>query len=176
MWVTIHTALREFGHAYVCCDWRSYPSIVETAKRTGMESKNLLVWDKGGAGLGSNYANTHEFLAFFSRMPPATGVMTQDRRSGQRSVYASNILRFGRPHGDDRQHNAAKPVAMLRQLIVNSTDPGERVLDLFGGSGSTAVAAAAEGRVGLVMEQEPSLIDVVGVVVPQDDAAVSATR
>lgn len=160
MWRAIHAALDDYGHAYVHCDWRSYAAIVEMARGSGMESKNLLVWDKGGSGLGSNYANTHEFVAFFARIPKS-GAMTGTRKTGARSVFASNVLRYNRPTGDDRQHNAAKPVEMLREFVKNSCDPGARVLDLFGGSGSTAIAAAAEGRVALVMEKEPAMVDVI---------------
>lgn len=160
MWRTIHRALEDFGHAYVCCDWRSYPSVVMTAKGSGMDSKNCIVWDKGGSGLGSNYANTHEFVAFFARLPPS-GAMTGSRKAGQRSVFASNIMRHNRPTGDDRQHNAAKPVDLLRNLIRNSSNEGDRVLDLFAGSGSCGVAAAAEDRCSLMLEKEPAMVDVI---------------
>lgn len=160
MWRAIHAAVEDFAHAYVCCDWRSYAAIVDTAKGSGMDSKNCLVWDKGGSGLGSNYANTHEFIAFYARIPPS-GAMTANRKAGQRSVYASNIVRHNRPHGEDRLHNAAKPVDMFRDFVKNSSEPGDRVLDLFGGSGTTAIAAAAEGRVALIMEKEPAMVDVI---------------
>src|SRR5207237_245118 len=46
-----------FAHVYVCCDWRSWPSWWEVAKLTGLAPKNLVVWDKGGGGLGNNFAN-----------------------------------------------------------------------------------------------------------------------
>lgn len=160
MWRTIHGVLEDFGHAYVCCDWRSYPAMRETSKGTGMDPKNCIVWDKGGAGLGSNYANTHEFVAFHARIPPS-GAMTGSRKTGQRPVFASNVMRHNRPTGDDRQHNAAKPVPLLRDLITNSSEPGQRVLDLFAGSGSTALAAIAEERVALCMEKEPGMVDVI---------------
>lgn len=158
MWRAVHSCLPDFGHAYICCDWRSYPAVRECSKGSGMEPKNCIVWDKGGAGLGSNFANTHEFIAFHTRMPP-TGAMTSGQRTGQRSVYSSNIVRHNRPTGEDRQHNAAKPVAMLADFVKHSCDPGGRVLDLFAGSGSTLVAAAAEGRIGLGMEKNPAEVD-----------------
>lgn len=160
MWRAAWAALPDFGHAYVFCDWRSYPAVRETAKGSGMEPKNCIVWDKGGAGLGSNYANTHEFVAFHARIPPS-GAMTSGRRTGQRPVYASNVMRHNRPTGDDRQHNAAKPVDLIRDLVKNSSEPGGRVLDMFAGSGSTALAAIAEGRVALLVEKDPAMVDVI---------------
>ncbi len=123
--------LPEFGHAYIHCDWRSYATLWDGFRAAGLTPKNCLVWDKGGAGLGANYANTHEFVAFWSRLPPEKA-MTASRKRGQRTVAASNILRFQRPTGDDREHNAAKPVAMLAELIENSSDVGDVVVDFFG--------------------------------------------
>lgn len=152
-------SLELFAHAYVHCDWRSWAALWEAARRAGLAVHNALVWDKGGAGLGRHYANAHEFVCFLAKLPPSPA-MTNRRRSGQRFVNTSNILRYPRPVGDERLHNAAKPVPMLEQLIGNSTDPGEVVLDLFLGSGSTLIAAERTGRRCFAMEAMPSWCDV----------------
>lgn len=153
MFRQVRRSLREFGHAYVSCDWRSWPAIWEAAKVEAVTAKNCLVWDKGGAGLGSNYANTYENVGFFAVLPRQTAM--GNREAGQRAVFESNVLRYPRPTGEDRMHNAAKPVAMLAFFVVNSSEAGERVLDLFLGSGSTLVAAEQTARVGLGMEVDP---------------------
>jgi DNA modification methylase/predicted nucleic acid-binding Zn-ribbon protein len=150
---------RLFGHIYIFCDWRSWPSWWEEAKGLHVEPKNLLVWDKGGAGLGSNYANTYELVGFFAHMPP-TKAMAGQRKTGQRSVFKSNILRFDRVTGADRLHNAAKPVELLRELLDNSTEPGGTVVDLFLGSGSTLIAAEELGRRCLAADVDPKWCDV----------------
>lgn len=148
-----------FAHAYFFCDWRSWPSIWEASKSVPeVVPKNCLVWDKKGAGLGANYANTHEFIGFFMKLPQQTAM--RHREAGQRPVHKPNILRFNRVSGDERHHNAAKPVAMMRELIENSTQPGERVLDPFCGSGSTLVGAQQIGRVCLTSEIEPFNADI----------------
>lgn len=148
-----------FGHAYLFCDWRSYPTIVMAAKGIAtLELKNTLVWDKGGSGLGSNYANTHEFVAFFHKLPPQTAM--GHRAAGIRPVHKPNILRFNRPTGDERKHNAAKPVALCRELIDNSSGPGDVVCEPFCGSGSTMVAADQLGRVCVAFDLEPKWVDV----------------
>ena len=151
--------LEMFGHAYVHCDWRSWAALWEAARRAGLAVHNALVWDKGGAGLGSHYANAHEFVCFLAKLPPSP-VMTNRRRSGQRSVNASNIMRYGRPRGDERLHNAAKPVPMLEEFLRNSTDEGDLVLDLFLGSGSTLIAAERTGRRCRATEVMPAWCDV----------------
>lgn len=153
-------ALKPFGHAYVCCDWRSWASWWEVAKGTGVAPKNMIVWDKGGAGLGNNYANTHE-LVFFGAAIPKRVRMTVDV-AGQRPVLDSNLWRIPRvPAGEERVHNAQKPVELVARAVRNSTEQGERVLDLFAGSGTTLIACEQEERRGLAVEIDPAWCDVV---------------
>lgn len=156
---TARELVKPFAHIYAFCDWRSYPTLVHGARSAQLAAKNLLVWDKGNAGLGSMYANSHELVAFFVREPKQTA-MTGNMATGHRQVFASNILRFNRTSGADRQHNAAKPVGLCIELVKNSSDDGARVLDLFLGSGTTIVAAHKTGRIGLGMEMEPRYVAV----------------
>lgn len=148
-----------FGHIYVFCDWRSYPTIVDQARRAaGLTLKNALVWDKG-AGLGGMYSNAYELIAFFSKMPKATA-LKGGKPAGERTVSKPNVLRYQRPHGDERQHNAAKPVPLLEELIQNSTDLGQRVADPFCGSGSTLIACEKLGRKCVTIELDPANADI----------------
>lgn len=151
--------LEWFGHCYMFCDWRSWPSVWEVTKNVPhMEPKNLLMWDKGGAGLGSNYANTYECIAFMAKLPKQTAM--GNRASGQRPVHKPNVLRHNRVTGTDRLHNAAKPVALMRELLENSTGPGDHVLEPFTGSGSTIIAADQTERVCFAIEIDPGWVDV----------------
>lgn len=150
----------EFAHVYVFCDWRSWASWWEMAKQAELKVKNCLVWDKGDFGMGANYPNAHEFILFAANMA-RDPTMTSKRRTGQRQVLnQANILRFPRAAGEDRQHNAAKPTALLGLLIENGTDPGQSVIDPFLGSGSTLVAAEKAGRVCYGLEIDPKWCDV----------------
>lgn len=158
----IAARLRWFGHAYVHCDWRSWASVWEGLQRGGLSPKNCLVWDKVSAGLGSSYANTHEFVGFFAKLPPEGAVMRRAGYEGQqRTVHRPNLLRHDRVRGEEREHNAAKPVALLEELIANSSDAGELVLDLFGGSGSTLIAADRAGRRCVTVEKDPKWCDAI---------------
>lgn len=162
----VERTLKPFGHAYVCCDWRSYAMLWESSRaaRTGgaygVWPKNCIVWDKGGSGLGSNYANTYELVAYFMKLPTPKAMKGSSER-GIRSVLKPNIVHENRPHGDDRQHNAAKSPALFRGFVENSTDAGERAVDFFGGSGTTLVACEQLGRVATVFEVEPKYCDVI---------------
>jgi DNA modification methylase len=157
MWRTIAGHVKRFAHCYVHCDWRSWSAIWEAGKRAKLTPRNMIVWDKGGFGLGDNYANNHELIAFFALLPAAK--MTNPT-TGQRPVYKPNVVHHARPGGQDRLHNAAKPVGMLSDLIVNSTDDGGTVLDLYAGSGSVLIAAHNTGRVSWSAEKEPGWCDV----------------
>lgn len=143
-----------FGHAYVFCDWRSWAAWMHAARTVGLTVKNKLVWDKGGSGLGSMWAQTYEEIGFFTKTPPAKA-MSSNKLTGERTVYKPNVLRANRPSGKDREHNAAKPVGLLCELIEAAVDQGGVVLEPFCGSGSTLVACEAKGATCLAMEIEP---------------------
>ena len=150
---TVHGLLPTFGHVYVFCDWRSWATLWHGAKVGKIAPHNMLVWDKGGAGLGSHYANAHEIIFFGAKMPVMkTMIQARERETGQRVVHKSNVLRFARARGDERLHNAAKPRPLVEQLIQNSSDPEQGVIDLFCGSGTTLVACETTGRRCLTME------------------------
>ena len=151
----------EFAHVYVHCDWRSYATLWHGLKSARLTPKNCIVWDKGHFGLGGMYGNAHEFVAFFARLPPQKA-MTSGNKRGQRPVLGcANIFKASRVTGEERQHNAAKPVELLAWLIENSSEPGDLVLDLFGGSGSTLIAAEKTRRRCAMMEMEPRFADVI---------------
>ena len=85
--------------------------------------------------------------------------MVSDGKKGHRMVHKPNMLRFSRPSGDDRHHNAAKPIGMIEQLIENSSNVGDVVLEPFSGSGTTILASERQGRACLAMEIEPACGD-----------------
>jgi DNA modification methylase len=58
-------------------------------------------------------------------------------------------------------HLTEKPVELAARAMEYSTKRGERVLDLFGGSGSTLIAAEQMGRSALLMEIDPAYCDVI---------------
>lgn len=61
----------------------------------------------------------------------------------------------------DRNHPNEKPVSLVRKFIRAHTDPGDLILDPFGGSGTTAVAALHEGRRCLIVEKDPTYCDII---------------
>jgi DNA modification methylase len=164
---TIETCLKSFGQAFTFTDWRTWATFHEAGKRSGLTLSNLLVWDKGDFGMGSNYRNCHELIGFWQQIPKQRSHMDK-KTTGQRATHQPNILRFARARlgesdgfsNEMPRHSAAKPTALLRRLIENATEPGQRVLDPMVGMGSTLVAAAASDRLGLAIEIEPKWAEV----------------
>lgn len=148
------------GHAYVHCDWRSWAALWDGFAPGGMSVRNMLVWDKGG-GQGANYVMAHELIAFAHHLPKTSNTFTGQTGVEHRPVHRPNVIRLGRPRGDDRLHNAAKPVEMLEEFIEASSDPGGSVCDLFAGSGSTLIAAENMGRRCVAIEVDPGWCDVI---------------
>ena len=58
-------------------------------------------------------------------------------------------------------HLTEKPVELATRAMEYSSKPGENVLDLFGGSGSTLIAAEQTGRKAYLMEIDPPYCDVI---------------
>lgn len=152
--------VKVFAHVYAFCDWRSYPALDAGAKLSRLAPKNLLVWDKGGGGLGSSYANVYELIAFYARLAPPKS-MKNAATTGQRMVNAPNLIRVNRASGEDRPHNAAKPVELVELLIRNSSDAGALVYDPFLGGGSTLIASELLGRRCFGTEKDPRYCDVI---------------
>jgi len=148
------------GDVYVCCDWRSYPAVAESLRKR-LEPKNLFVWDKGGYGLGTNYQNTYELVALFRKAKRGRTTWTNSRlASGARKITRPNLQRFSRVLGDEKEHNAQKPVELFAELLGNSTNAGDAVLDPFLGAGTTLIAAETLGRVCFGMDLEPKWVEV----------------
>lgn len=174
---TAKGALKAYGHLYVCCDWRSWSAWWGVAAEVELAVKNCIVWDKA-SGMGAMYANGHELLLFATNAPKlrATGA----KRTGERTISDVNVWRINRATAAEmteglEKHNAQKPLALMARAIENSTEPGEVILDLFGGSGSTLLACENLGRSCRMMEIEPALCD--GIVMRWEAATgLQATR
>lgn len=150
-----------FGHAYICCDFRTYSMIDSTAQQH-LRLKNCVIWDKGGGGLGSMYQNCHEMIWF--------GVREERKRikankTGQRTVTGEpNIWRYTPPTfatGKDAPlHTANKPLEMFERMIRNSSDSNDIVADPFSGSGTTLIACENLGRRCRAVEIAPGYVAV----------------
>ena len=72
----------------------------------------------------------------------------------------TDVLREPKPQRSDL-HPTMKPIRLLARLIRNSTNEGDIVLDIFGGSGSTLMACEQMGRRCRMVELDPAFCDVI---------------
>lgn len=164
-------ALVPGGLCYFCMDWRHMSETLAAADATGMEFVNLLVWDKTAGGMGSFYRSQHE-LIFLFRKPGASHLNRVElgKHGRNRSnVWAyDGVNGFGAKKAKAREmHPTVKPMALVRDALLDCSGPGDVVLDLFSGSGTTLIAAEQSRRRGRATELDPRYVDV-GVIRWQD--------
>lgn len=148
---------------FVCTDWRHLGELLTAGKSVYSEMKDLCVWAKTDSGQGSLYRSQHELVAVFK---VGDGEYTNNIKSGKFGRSRSNIWRYtgvnsfkaGRQE-EFAAHRTAKPVALVCDAIKDVTRRGAIVLDLFGGSGTTLVAAERTGRRARLLEIEPRYVD-----------------
>jgi DNA modification methylase len=149
---------------YICMDWRHIHDLVEAAGDVYSELKNICVWVKTNAGMGSLYRSQHEMVAVFKA---GTASHTNNVELGRHGRYRTNVWEYCGMNSfqNDRDaklamHPTVKPTAMVADAIFDCTRRGDIVLDPFGGSGTTLLAAQRAGRVARLIELDPAYIDV----------------
>lgn len=150
---------------FLCMDWRHMGELLEAGRLAYTELKNLCVWAKDNAGMGSLYRSQHELVFVFKRGRAAHRNNVDLGRHGR---YRTNIWRYGGVNSFSRKtdegnlmeiHPTVKPVAMVADAILDCSARGDVVLDPFMGSGTTLMAAERTGRVCYGMELDPLYID-----------------
>jgi DNA modification methylase len=152
--------------AFVCMDWRHMGELLGAGHSVFTELKNLCVWKKGqNAGMGTFYRSHHE-LVFVWKVGNAPH--TNSFGLGETGRYRTNIWDYpgisslgARRAEELAMHPTVKPVALVADAIRDCSRRGETVLDAFGGSGSTLIAAEKTGRLARLIEYEPGYCDVI---------------
>jgi DNA modification methylase len=115
---------------------------------------DTIIWAKDRFVLGrADYQRGYEPLWYGWREGTTTRHWCGDRDQ-------SDVWEIARP-ADAPLHPTMKPRPLMERAIVNSSRPGDRVLDLFAGSGSTLIACEQTGRQALAMELDPRYVDVI---------------
>ena len=150
---------------FVFMDWRHLYELLTAARTQQLSLKNLIVWGKHNAGMGSFYRSQHELIAVLKN-GDAPHLNTFElgqhgrHRSNLWSCAGGNSFHAGRAE-DLAMHPTSKPVALLADAIRDVSRRGAIVLDAFGGSGSTLIAAEKTGRNACLLEIDPSYCDVI---------------
>ena len=123
------------------------------AKDAGWTVRQCLIWKKQAMVMGrQDYHWKHE-PCLYGWKDGAAHLWATDRKQ-------TTILEFDRPSRNG-EHPTMKPVELFAYQMLNNTKGNDRVLDSFGGSGTTAIAAEKYGRDALLMELDPKYCDVI---------------
>ncbi len=148
---------------YLFMDWRHLPELNEAAARCTLEQLNLLVWAKTNAGMGSLYRSAHEMIGVYKYGQAACTNNVELGRHGRNRtnvIHMPGVNSFGKGRAKAlKTHPTVKPVGLIADLLLDSSAPGERVLDMFGGSGTTMIAAEKTDRVASLVELDPRYVD-----------------
>ncbi|MEJ6391236.1 site-specific DNA-methyltransferase [Gymnodinialimonas ulvae] len=148
---------------FLCMDWRHMSEMLAAGGAVYDEMKNLIVWAKDNGGMGTFYRSRHELIFVFKK-GEAPHINTFEL--GQHGRYRTNVwqyrgvntMRAGRME-ELELHPTVKPVQMIADAIRDVSGRGDIVLDLFGGSGSTLIAAEKTGRRGYLCELDTIYCD-----------------
>jgi site-specific DNA-methyltransferase (adenine-specific) len=138
--------LRYNGSFWTFCNWRSLPVVMNAALRANLPVTSLMVWDKEWIGPGGpqGLRPSYEMVALMAK--PGFAVPNRGVPDIWRHKTGGN-----KPNG----HPAEKPIGLVSRILTTTgMKPGAHVLEPFGGSGTTAVAAKALGLRCTVIEAE----------------------
>jgi len=149
---------------YICMDWRHLREVMVAGNATYSEFKNLCVWNKDNGGMGAFYRSKHELVFVFKK---GAAAHINNFGLGEKGRYRTNVWDYPgantlRPGRMDElaMHPTVKPVALVADAIKDCSKRGGIILDAFGGSGTTLIAAEQTGRHGYLLELDPAYVDV----------------
>ena len=122
-------------------------------KDASWQVRQCLIWQKNSMVMGrQDYHWQHE-PCLYGWKDGAGHLWASDRKQ-------TTLLKFDRPSRSE-DHPTMKPVALFEYQLLNNTKGGDIVLDSFGGSGTTLIAAEKNGRIARIMELDPKYVDVI---------------
>lgn len=145
-------------------DWRHVAEMLEAGAASRLDLKNILVWAKDNAGMGSLWRSQHELVVVFKH---GSAAHVNNVELGRHGRHRSNLLQYpgmnsfrkGRAAALEA-HATVKPVALIADLILDVSNRGDTVFDSFAGTGTALIAAEKTGRLANLVEIEPTFVDI----------------
>lgn len=154
----INRVLKPDSGAFIFMGWKSLPDWQIAVRRSPLELKNIIVWDKIVHGLNyQSYAYTHEFILFATK-----GHFFPNNKSRGGKFYQDvwHLQREIRGKSEPEHHETVKPLPLMELAVEHLTSPDETILDPFMGSGTTGVAALRLGRSFIGYELDPEYFEI----------------
>jgi len=156
---------RDGAIAFVCIDWRHMGELLAAGEAIFSELKNVCVCNKTNGGMGTFYRSKHEMVFVFK---VGTAPHTNTFGLGDEGRYRTNVWDYAgvntmKANRMDElgMHPTVKPVGLVADAILDVTRRSAIVLDPFGGSGTTLIAAEKTGRSARLIEFDPLYCDVI---------------
>ena len=141
------------GAVYVAMSSSELDTLQAAFRAAGGKWSTFIIWAKNTFTLGrADYQRQYEPI-LYGWPEGATRHWCGDRDQG-------DVWHFNKPRVNDL-HPTMKPVELVERAIRNSSRPGDVVLDPFGGSGTTLIAADKSGRQARLIELDPKYVDVI---------------
>ena len=152
VFINLKASLKEGGAFYIWFATMELRNIINSLFDTGLEFRSMLIWKKPSPNLSyADYKWIYEPCMY-------------GWKDGSHNFYGgltcTNFLEFDKPRKNDL-HPTMKPLDLFGYLIQNSSNEHQRVLDLFGGSGTTLICCEDLNRKGLAMEFDEKYADVI---------------
>jgi DNA modification methylase len=148
---------------YVCMGWPKMRELQAATDSIYSEMKNVCVWCKPNAGMGSLYRSRHEFVFVFKKgVAPHINNIELGRYGRNRSnlwSYPSQNVLNASSKSKLALHPTPKPVGLVADAIRDCSHRNGIILDPFGGVGSSLIAAERTGRKARLIELEPRYVD-----------------
>ena len=156
----LYTAFKNMSEAaeagcmvYVVMNCQEWENFMNALRDTGFHWSSTIIWAKDSFVVSrKDYHPQYEPIWY--------GWLEEKRLYPLKDRKQSDIWKIPRPKASP-EHPTMKPVALVGKAIQNSSRKGDIVMDLFGGSGTTLVAAEQTGRVCRMMELDPKYCDVI---------------
>ena len=145
---------------FICMDWRHQPELSAATECHYGRPRNLCVWVKDAAGMGTFYRGQHELVYVFKY---GSAPHVNNFGLGGRGRYRTNVWNYPsrRAQGAEYAHPTMKPVALVMDALRDCSQRRALVLDPFGGSGTTLIAAEKTQRAARLIEIDPLYCDVI---------------
>lgn len=151
--------------SYMFIDWAGLNTLLTQGKKYYTELKNIAIWNKGVGGMGTMYRSQHEMIPIFKNGKTKHQNHIQLGKNGR---YRTNVwdypgIRATNPASLEllKLHPTVKSISMLHDILLNTSSKNDIVLDCFGGSGSTLLAAERCKRRARLIEISPRYVDVI---------------
>ncbi len=149
----MHESLKPGGPIYVCHADSEGVNFRNAFKAAGFKLAECLIWVKNSLVLGrQDYHWRHEPILYGWK--EGSGHYFINDRS------QDTVWEYNKPKVNDL-HPTMKPLELVGRAIKNSSKNNDKVMDLFGGSGSTMIAAEQIGRAAYLMELDEKYTDVI---------------